>query len=104
MDITKGLGLIGGLAFLLICVPTQAATSPDSTFQASMPNASSVQLCLHEVKLAYDYVGSGRIRSYQYCSRHVFEPCKRAGGSYCYCNTRHHMCTYGHTENCNNCC
>lgn len=99
MDTLKDLGLMGGLAVLLICTPTQAASS----LQGSMPNVSNV-LCLQDVKLAYDYVGSGRIRSYAYCSKNVFEPCRRAGGSYCYCNTRHHMCTYGHTANCTNCC
>jgi len=46
------------------------------------------------------YYNGGRIRSYSYCSQNVFEPCKRNGGSYRYCNRLHHLCTYGHTRNC----
>lgn len=46
------------------------------------------------------YEGSGRIRSYEYCSQNVFEPCRNNGGSYRYCNRLHHLCTYGNTRNC----
>jgi len=117
MDTLKELGLIGGLTFLLICVPAQAATNINTTLQAPMPNVSSVQKSLQGVKLAHDtgyghyhgnqgttYNGNGRVRSYEYCSRNVFEPCRRSGGSFCYCNTQHHLCTYGHTRNCSTCC
>lgn len=44
--------------------------------------------------------GSGRIRSYEYCSKNVFEPCRNNGGSYRYCNRLHHLCTYGNLRNC----
>ncbi len=113
MGTLKKLGLISGLAFLLICAPTLAATNINATLQASIPNVS----CLQGVQLAHDVgyghyhgnqgktnTGGGRIRSYEYCSQNVFEPCRRSGGSFCYCNTQHHMCTYGHTRNCSTCC
>jgi hypothetical protein len=108
MDTLKILGLIGGLSLLLIAVPAQAANT--------MPNVC-VQNPLQGIQLAHDLgyphyhgnsgkttKGSGRIRSYQWCSQNVFEPCKAAGGSFCYCNTKHHLCTYGHTNNCSTCC
>lgn len=43
---------------------------------------------------------SGARRSYSYCSRVVFKPCRRDGGSYRYCNRQHHLCRYGHLGNC----
>ena len=107
MDTLKKSGLIGGLALLLISGSTQSATS----INASMSGVSNAPQCF---SLAYatgyqgvqgkDYAARGRIRSYEYCSQTVFQPCIDSGRSYCYCNTRHHMCTYGHLQNCNNCC
>lgn len=53
-------------------------------------------------------LSGGRIRSYEYCSRTVFQPCMRYyqrqgvpyDERYRICNRRHHMCTYGHLQNC----
>ncbi|STX27996.1 Uncharacterised protein [Legionella beliardensis] len=107
----KLLGLTGGLTFLLICGPT-SATNLNTLSQASTSNAMNAQQSLSSFKLAHDtgyghvhgkgdtYSGSGRIRSYEYCSQNVFEPCRQSGGSYRYCNRLHHLCTYGHLRNC----
>jgi hypothetical protein len=106
------LGLSGGLAFLLICGPTSAMTNINVTSQSSLLNLTSAQNALQGLKLAHDTgyghvhgqggsdKGSGRLRSYEYCSQNVFEPCRRSGGSYRYCNRQHHLCTYGHLRNC----
>jgi hypothetical protein len=110
MATLKRLGRICGLAFLLMYIQTSAASNINT---ASTSNATSAEQYLQGLILAHDvgyghthgdggntYTGSGRIRSYDYCSRNVFEPCRRAGGSYRECNRRHHLCTYGHTRNC----
>lgn len=102
MATLKQLNLINGLALLLICSSTSAATNINDTLQISMPNVVSMQKPLQDLKLAYDegYGDNQRIRSYGYCSRNVFEPCRRSGGSYRYCNRQHHMCTYGNLYHC----
>lgn len=101
MDTLRPLGLIGGLAFLLFCGSASAGTNTiEASVQTSLSNTTSLQTPLQGMQLARDYVGSGRIRSYEYCSRNVYEPCREAGGSYRYCNRQHHLCTYGHLENC----
>ncbi|MDP1602614.1 MAG: hypothetical protein Q8M03_05060 [Legionella sp.] len=110
MATSKLLGLIGGLALLPMAGTASASTNINTT---SMPNAMSASQSLQGINLAHDagyghvhgnqggsYSGSGRIRSYEYCSQNVFEPCRQAGGSYRYCNRKHHMCTYGHLRNC----
>lgn len=117
MNTLKELGLIGGLALLLVCVPTRAANSINPTLQALSPNISCEKNSLQGIKLAHDtgyphyhgnqgktYKGGGRIRSYNYCSQKVFKPCEQSGRSFCYCNRLHHECTYGDTRNCNTCC
>lgn len=97
MDTLKSLGLIGGLAFLLIGGTASAATNINGISQASISNITSAQ---KPYNLAIDYIESGRKRSYGWCSRNVFEPCRQSGGSYRYCNRKHHLCTYGHLYNC----
>lgn len=80
---------------------------------ATTTKTSDSKPTLNGIKLAHDtgyphyhgdqsrvYKGSGRIRSYQYCSQNVFEPCRNNGGSFQYCNRLHHLCTYGHLRNC----
>ncbi|WP_131781210.1 hypothetical protein [Legionella gresilensis] len=96
MDKLKPLGLIGVLTFSLIGA-TSAATNIYDISQASRPNITSAQ---KPINIATDYIKSGRIRSYEYCSRNVFKPCMKSGGSYRYCNRQHHLCTYGHLYNC----
>ncbi|STX50448.1 Uncharacterised protein [Legionella busanensis] len=96
MDTLKPLGLISILTFSLIGA-TSAATNINVTSETSKVNITSAQKTFN---IATDYIGSGRIRSYEYCSRNVFKPCMKSGGSYRYCNKQHHLCTYGHLYNC----
>lgn len=101
--------LMGGLGLLIMCGPTSAA---NTTSQISMPHPANMQQSLHGLELAHNtgyghyhgnqdtYNSGGRLHSYEYCSRNVFEPCRQSGGSYRYCNRQHHLCTYGHLNNC----
>lgn len=103
MNKFKKLYLLTSLISLLFVGPSIAATTTTSD---SKSNLQGIQLA-HDTGYPHYhgdgsrvYGGSGRIRSYDYCSRTVFEPCRNNGGSFRYCNRQHHLCTYGHLRNC----
>lgn len=103
MNKLNKLYLFISLMCLLFAGQSIAATSKTSD---SKPNLHGIQLAHNLGYPHYHgngsgvYRESGRIRSYGYCSRNVFEPCRNNGGSYRYCNRQHHLCTYGHLRNC----
>lgn len=84
----------------------QSLAAP-TTGSSSKSNLQGIQLA-HDLGYPHYHggdqpgvnVGSGRIRSYAYCSQNVFEPCRSNGGSYRTCNRLHHLCTYGNLRNC----
>jgi len=109
--------LIAAVGCLLVANGSIAA---DAQSQTVLPKTSHLAKPLQGARLAHDtgnphwhggrdnVSSGGRIRSYEYCSRTVFAPCMRSYQAqgvpyderYRTCNRRHHLCTYGHLQNC----
>lgn len=109
MKSRKSLGLILAVLGLLFANHAFAGMSPIYTQQFSI---ASFQKNVEGIQLAHNtgyphyhghYPRRTRYRTrptYRDCSRAVFQPCRKAGGTYRYCNRQHHLCRYGHLGNC----